>query len=112
MFSFQGKIVRWIDGDTLVAELDLGFSLKIMTPIRLYGINCPELKTQEGKDIHTYVNTVWPPETPILAETIKPKEKYGRYLAKVSVGEIDIAKALLGRGMAQPFMVNHEAPKP
>jgi endonuclease YncB( thermonuclease family) len=39
---FLGQVQRVIDGDTLVAEVDLGFRIKTRQTFRLFGIDAPE----------------------------------------------------------------------
>lgn len=41
-------VVRIHDGDTLEVDLDLGFDTWTRKPIRLYGINAPELNNPDG----------------------------------------------------------------
>tara|TARA_R100000781_G_scaffold114228_1_gene84519 strand:+ start:54 stop:425 length:372 start_codon:yes stop_codon:yes gene_type:complete len=46
MYNYNAKCVRVVDGDTLDAEIDLGFDVKIKKRIRLAGINAPESRTR------------------------------------------------------------------
>ena len=47
MWTYTAKLVRIIDGDTVDAEIDLGFSVFVKQRIRLYGINTPESRTRD-----------------------------------------------------------------
>ena len=47
MYIYRCKLIRVIDGDTIDAEIDLGFSIKVLKRIRLYGINAPETRTRD-----------------------------------------------------------------
>jgi micrococcal nuclease len=47
MFKYNAEIIRVIDGDTVVAMVDLGFSTWTKTTIRFYGINTPESRTRD-----------------------------------------------------------------
>ena len=47
MFKYNAEIVRVIDGDTVVAMVDLGFSTWAKSTIRFYGINTPESRTRD-----------------------------------------------------------------
>ena len=47
MYTYQCHLLRVIDGDTIDAEIDLGFDIKIKKRIRLYGINAPETRTRD-----------------------------------------------------------------
>ena len=45
-YCYRIKVLRVIDGDTIDAEIDLGYHIKIKKRIRLYGINTPETRLQ------------------------------------------------------------------
>ena len=47
MFEYKAKITRVIDGDTVDAMIDLGFSVHRKIRIRLHGINTPESRTKD-----------------------------------------------------------------
>jgi len=47
MYEYSCKIVRVIDGDSIILDIDLGFGLWIHGErIRLYGIDTPECQNQ------------------------------------------------------------------
>ena len=46
MYNYNATCVRVIDGDTIDAEIDLGFDIKVTKRIRLGGINAPESRTR------------------------------------------------------------------
>lgn len=50
MYTYKAKLNRVIDGDTVDAEIDLGFGVFIKQRIRLYGINTPESRTSDPKE--------------------------------------------------------------
>ena len=47
MYTYNIKLLRVIDGDTIDAEIDLGFDVKIKKRIRFMGINTPESRTRD-----------------------------------------------------------------
>ena len=47
MYTYKAKLIRIVDGDTIDAEIDLGFDTIVRKRIRLYGINTPETKTKD-----------------------------------------------------------------
>jgi len=47
MYTYKAKLIRIIDGDTVDAEIDLGFGVFLKQRIRLYGINTPETRTTD-----------------------------------------------------------------
>lgn len=46
-YTYNAKVVRVVDGDTVIADVDLGFDIWKRTDIRLYGINTPETRTRD-----------------------------------------------------------------
>lgn len=46
MYTYNATVVKIVDGDTIDAEIDLGFDIKIKKRIRLSGINAPESRTR------------------------------------------------------------------
>ena len=46
MYRFNAKVGRVIDGDTVDADIDLGFDIKIKKRIRLADIDAPESRTR------------------------------------------------------------------
>ena len=41
MYEYRARITRVIDGDTVEAEIDLGFHVTFTATLRLTGINAP-----------------------------------------------------------------------
>lgn len=87
LYNYKATVKRIIDGDTLVADIDLGFNHSINDkPLRFYGINCPEktLKAtrKEGLEALAYVESKLQPGDTFFIRSIKDETgKYGRPLA-------------------------------
>jgi len=47
MYKYQCELIRVIDGDSLEANVDLGFDVFKKVSIRLYGIDTPEIRTRD-----------------------------------------------------------------
>jgi endonuclease YncB( thermonuclease family) len=47
MYNYKIKPIKIIDGDTIDAEIDLGFDIKTKKRIRFMGINTPESRTRD-----------------------------------------------------------------
>ena len=47
MYQYRAKLIRVVDGDTVDAMIDCGFSTFKKERIRLYGINTPESRTRD-----------------------------------------------------------------
>ena len=61
MFDYAATIVSVHDGDTVRADIDLGFGCWIKNqPLRIYGIDAPELTTPEGKLARDHAKTLLP----------------------------------------------------
>lgn len=82
----HAKIVRIIDGDTVILSLQLGFTVSVEVTVRLYGINAPESKgatKAAGLASANQLRQLLPCGCDVRIETLKIKEKYGRYLARI-----------------------------
>ena len=113
MYEYRATVIQITDGDTLVADVQLGFRVAATITLRLAGINCPEVvgpTRAEGLAAKEFVRTLLPPGTPIRIVTYKDrKEKYGRYLADVYFANAMREETLLNTllvetGHAAPFM--------
>ena len=47
MYTYKIKLDRVVDGDTIDAEIDLGFDVSVKKRIRFQGINAPESRTRD-----------------------------------------------------------------
>jgi micrococcal nuclease len=90
LFHYKALITAVYDGDTVTAEVDLGFRIKITERFRLLGINTPELRGDEREKGLVSRDAV---RQKILGKqvTIKTKKdkkgKYGRYLGTIFLEE-------------------------
>ena len=50
MYEYNAKVLRVVDGDTIDALIDVGFSTFKKERVRLYGINTPESRTRDLKE--------------------------------------------------------------
>jgi micrococcal nuclease len=84
---YRARCERLIDGDTIIARLDMGLHVERVERIRLSFINAPEMGTPEGRAAQTFAlgwmavaATVAP--YPLLIETFKTDD-YGRWLGTI-----------------------------
>jgi len=47
MYTYNAKLQRVVDGDTIDATIDLGFDVFVKKRIRFAGINAPESRTRD-----------------------------------------------------------------
>jgi len=108
MFSYKAEVVGVKDGDTIVANVDLGFGVWLHEQtFRLSGIDSPELKTEEGKLSRDKLKEFILNKRVILNTRKDSKEKYGRWLAVVVLEEdknlIDINSKMVAEGYAVKY---------
>lgn len=91
MYEYKAEVIRVIDGDTVHLMVDLGMDVKVACKCRLWGINAPELNTQDGKYASAYLAGLLSKRQSWIVKTFKDKrEKYGRYLVSIydALGEL------------------------
>lgn len=109
-FTYNASVIETHDGDTLTAVISLGFHVTYTTPIRLLGINAPELRTPTGPAARDHLNSLIG-GGPIVVKTYKdPTDKYGRWLAQVFVGDLDVCAQMIADGFALAW--DGKGPKP
>lgn len=110
MYTYKGIVRSVYDGDTFRADVDLGFDSWIMNAdFRLYGINAPEVRGDsrvDGQKSRDWLRDQIPVGTEVVIHSIKDKkEKYGRYLAIIYLGERNLNEEMVSLGLAVPYMV-------
>lgn len=110
MYEYRARITRVIDGDTVEAEVDLGFHVSILQTFRLHGINAPETRGPERSQglestryLESLIEILTSGTSRLTIRTHKDAtEKYGRYLAELIAGDVNINQALVSSGHAVP----------
>lgn len=98
-YRYRASLVRVIDGDTYIMDVDLGFHIHNHATIRLRGIDTPELKTPLGPAAKLFAETVLTqPSGKIVVETYKDAMTFARWLADIYVGEESLAEMLRKAG--------------
>ena len=95
MYEYKCTIDRWVDGDTVDVDIDLGFDVVLKKQrVRLYGIDTPESRTRDleekkyGLMAKELVQTLMPVGSLQTLITEKDKSgKFGRILGKFRVHE-------------------------
>lgn len=89
-YTYPISNIRVIDGDTIEADVDLGFRIRQRQIIRLAGIDAPELRSKDAaerekakaaKEALEYVLTACKPMEILMHST--GLDKYGRSLAVI-----------------------------
>lgn len=117
MYEYRARIARVVDGDTVRADVDLGFSIGWANmDLRLYGINAPEMfgsdASQAGRDARDALIVLLgdaapgtEPQAYVTIRTVKDRVgKYGRYLATILLADgTDVCQAMIDSGHAVSY---------
>lgn len=97
-YIYRAKVISVYDGDTIRADIDLGLYMHSMNrSIRIEGIDTPEIRGKQkeaGRVVRDYVKKLFADNNNEIVITTQKPDKYGRVLAKVNVGGIDLIKHL------------------
>ncbi len=103
MFRFNARLVRVVDGDTIDADIELGFSVFMRDRIRLMGIDTPESRTRNLQEKswglaakHRLIELLAEAngEFTLVTEDME-KGKFGRVLGTIEVNGKDAKPKLL-----------------
>lgn len=111
MYTYIANVVRIVDGDTIIVDIDLGFDMWVRNQsIRLDGIDTPEIRTKDLKEklagnlaklrVEELIS-----DKQVTVKTIKDKtEKFGRMLGIIITHEdININETLLMERLAVKY---------
>ena len=109
MYQYKAIVERVVDGDTVVLNIDLGFTVHWKSSCRLWGINTPELnskdqaerlKALEAKD---FVATNLPVGSEVIIHS-KQLDKFGRPLVEIHTRGMVINNELVANGLAKDYL--------
>lgn len=112
MYKYEATVRRWVDGDTVDVDIDLGFGIIFHNQrLRLYGIDAYESRTRDldekekGLAATAFVNEMAPVGSKITIVTYKTG-KYGRILAEVFLDDYtNLNKLLTEKGHAERYEI-------
>ena len=110
MYTYNAKLIRVINGDTLDLEIDLGFDLNIKQRLKLYGVDTPDSRSsdlvvkQKGLDAKQRLMDLLPKQFEVTT-ILNKRGKYGRILGTIKIqdeknNEININELLVDEGHA------------
>lgn len=104
---YPARVLAVHDGDTVTADLDLGFDLTYRAVIRLHGLDAPELPTPDGLRSRDALRELLQVSCfnplPGVRLSVVGREKYGRVLGTLYVGSTNVNAWLLQKGYARPY---------
>jgi len=109
MFTYEAKVLRVVDGDTIDALIDLGFDIHKKIRIRMVGINTPESRTRDLEEKKRGLAA-----KARLKEILKENKnkfilesqgvgKYGRCLGIIKIGDTIVNEQLIIEGHAVEY---------
>jgi micrococcal nuclease len=111
MFRFNAQLVRVVDGDTIDADIELGFSVFMRDRIRLMGIDTPESRTRNLQEKswglaakHRLIELLAETngEFTLVTEDME-KGKFGRVLGTIEINGKDANQTLIEEKFAIPY---------
>jgi len=107
-YVYHGTVISNYDGDTLIADLDLGMGVRMKATCRLLGLDAPEIK---GKTANEETAAVAAKQrlaallasAPLVFHSWAKPDKYGRLLVKIWAGDVCVNDTLLAEGHAIPY---------
>ena len=108
MYEYSAIVISVYDGDTITVSVDMGFHITQTMSVRLARINSPEVRggsSTEGLEARDYLRSILLGKKVTLVTYKDGKEKYGRYLADVYLGEPRVFNCvndmMVAKGFAQ-----------
>jgi len=109
MFTYEAKVLRVVDGDTIDALIDLGFDIHKKVRIRMVGINTPESRTRDLEEKKRGLAA-----KARLKEILKENKnkfilesqgvgKYGRCLGIIKINDTSVNQQLITEGHAVEY---------
>lgn len=110
---YKATFISAYDGDTMTLLLTLSPGLYRETKVRLAAVDTPEIQAQcpEEKDLAITARDLTRSALASATElrvTIHGIDRYGRWLATVTIDGTSLAATLLDRGLARPWSGRRE----
>ena len=113
LYNYVCKVLKWLDGDTLEVEIDMGFEVYARKKVRVYGINAREVHSKDpneksmGIKATLFAQSIAPVSGYVLIKSHKAnkeQEKFGRWLADIRLADgRDFATVMKDQGYAVPY---------
>lgn len=101
-FEYTGSVVRVIDADTLVLNLDLGFRVHVEIEGRINGVDAPELSTPEGQHARAEIVTLVNLAKFVTVKSFKDHRTFARWVVDVKLNGVDdLASYLIDKGFVK-----------
>lgn len=112
MYEYRCKVEQVIDGNTILADIDLGFNLSIKQKVRLYGVASPSIQStsederKAATESYRRLVALLPKEC-VIKTVLNKRGKFGRILGYLYVIDKDgntlcVNDILIKEGLATP----------
>ena len=109
MYIYNAMCIKVVDGDTIDAQIDLGFDTYKVIRIRLVGINAPESRTRDleektrGLAAKQFVIDILKKHHNNFILHSQGVGKYGRCLGEIFLGDVKLNELLITEGHATAY---------
>jgi micrococcal nuclease len=104
VYDYKARLIRVIDGDTVVMDIDLGCFVRRETTLRLLGINAPEVVGESraaGLAASAHLKSLLEGGGLTIHTVLDRNDKYGRLLATIfRPGGVDVNALMVADGHA------------
>lgn len=108
MYHYNARIINIVDGDTVDAEIDVGFKIKILHRLRLLHVDTEEMNSKDpqlrelAKAAKDYLveNLL---DQSVTIRTQK-SDSFGRYLAEIYINEVHLNEQLIDLKLARRWV--------
>ena len=110
MYEYRCTVTRVVDGDTVDAEIDLGFDIVFKSRIRLFGVDTPESRTRDldekarGKLASAFLSEKIEQANFVKVQTkLDKKGKFGRVLGVIVADDLDLNQEMIRQNLAVAY---------
>ena len=108
MYIYNALVTSVYDGDTITADIDLGFQIRTFgVDLRMYGIQAPEVKGDTRADgiiARDRLRSMIINKHVVIHTHKDRREKYGRYLVTVFYAGDNVNLKMIELGLAVPYV--------
>ncbi|VAV96222.1 hypothetical protein MNBD_ALPHA08-698 [hydrothermal vent metagenome] len=113
LYTYRAIITSVYDGDTVTADIDLGMKIWLRGErLRLWGIDTPELRRgtrrQAARKARDFLRIQILGQKVIIKTIRDRKGKYGRYLAVIYKGQVNINELMISKSYARRYKVRRK----
>lgn len=113
MYEYSARLVRIVDADTIVLDVDLGMSVWVRGQlIRVLGVDAPEMSTEAGRAAKAWAVAWFAQHCPAgeLVVRTRKADNFGRYLGVIVAPDgAVLADDLLAAGHATVYGLPRQA---